>query len=409
MVHGQARRLPDRWSLLNAMRHLPNLLVLASIALAGSAPALAEGCSAGDLAAAVDAAGATLRTYNAEAQPVLADKLEMLRKKKGWSREEAEEKSLEYLSDPGLADLDRRSDELLTRIDSLGRPENAARADCTSIAEVSKAGDELLGVMKSRSARTLARLDEELGIETPSPGPARRDAPSSPAGLPAKSAAEKAPATPAPSSAPPKAAGPPEAPAPATSTSSWQTTAGPAPPQLPPGGPFPLPPEAFVGDEEGYTLAEIREATSGFFGTVSTNLATVLEHAFSVAGRPTAYVLGKEGGGAFLAGLRYGEGSLFMRNGGKSKVYWHGPSIGTDFGADGSRTLFLIYKLKEPEDLYRAYTGLDGSAYLVGGVGFTLMKGGKVVLAPIRSGLGLRIGANIGYVRFTPRATWNPF
>ncbi|MCP4780627.1 MAG: DUF1134 domain-containing protein [Hyphomicrobium sp.] len=151
--------------------------------------------------------------------------------------------------------------------------------------------------------------------------------------------------------------------------------------------------------------------THGFFGTISTNLASFIEYVFSKSGRPSAYVLGKEGGGAFLAGVRYGSGTLFMRSGGKEKIYWHGPSLGTDFGAAASRTMFLIYGLNEPADpyLYRQFTGADGSAYFVSGVGITFLKGGKVIMAPIRSGVGLRFGANLGYIRFTPRPTWNPF
>jgi hypothetical protein len=162
--------------------------------------------------------------------------------------------------------------------------------------------------------------------------------------------------------------------------------------------------------EDGYTIDEIRDATRGFFGTISTNLASVIEHAFKELGRPTAYVLGTEGGGAFLAGLRFGKGTLYMRSERDVRnVYWHGPSVGTDFGASGSRTLFLIYRLQGPDDLYRTFTGIDGSAYFVGGVGLTLLKGGPVIMAPIRSGVGVRLGANLGYVRFTPRPTWNPF
>jgi hypothetical protein len=94
-------------------------------------------------------------------------------------------------------------------------------------------------------------------------------------------------------------------------------------------------------------------------------------------------VLGKEGGGAFLAGVRYGSGKLYMRSGGKQKIYWHGPSLGTDFGAAGSRTMFLIYRLNGPADLYRQFTGVDGSAYFVGGVGITFLKGGEIIMAPI--------------------------
>lgn len=218
--------------------------------------------------------------------------------------------------------------------------------------------------------------------------------------------------------------------------SSWSTTTAQAvipPPPMPrhapsdappnydappPGAPYSLPPTdddgAALSDPaldpgDGYTIDEIREATRGFFGTISTSLASVIEHAFQKGGRPTAYVLGNEGGGAFLAGLRYGEGTLYLRSGGTQKVYWHGPSLGYDLGAEGSRTLFLIYSLEDPANLFRRYTGVDGSAYLVGGVGMTLLKGGPVTMAPIRSGIGLRLGASIGYVRFTSRPTWNPF
>ena len=121
-------------------------------------------------------------------------------------------------------------------------------------------------------------------------------------------------------------------------------------------------------------------------------------------------MLGIEGGGAFLAGLRFGEGTLYMRSQpGIRKVYWHGPSLGTDFGASGSRTLFLIYRMDDPAALYRNFTGIDGSAYFVGGVGLTLLKGGPVIMAPIRSGVGMRLGANVGYLRFTEMPTWNPF
>jgi hypothetical protein len=173
--------------------------------------------------------------------------------------------------------------------------------------------------------------------------------------------------------------------------------------------PAPLQPLPAPGDAEGYTIDEIRAASAGFFGQVSANLGAVIEHVFRKSGRPTGYILGMEGGGAFLAGVRYGKGTLYLRSGGTEKVFWHGPSVGVDVGGEGSKTLFLIYKMKAPEELYASFTGIDGSAYLVGGVGATLVTNGYVVMAPIRSGLGLRLGANLGYLRFTPRATWNPF
>jgi hypothetical protein len=143
---------------------------------------------------------------------------------------------------------------------------------------------------------------------------------------------------------------------------------------------------------------------------MSTSLASVIEHAFKTTGRPSAYVLGTEGGGAFLAGLRFGEGTLYMRNqSGTRPIYWHGPSLGTDFGASGSRTMFLIYKMQQPDALFRTFTGVDGSAYFVGGAGVTLLKGGDVIMAPIRTGLGFRLGVNAGYLRFVDKPTWNPF
>jgi hypothetical protein len=120
-------------------------------------------------------------------------------------------------------------------------------------------------------------------------------------------------------------------------------------------------------------------------------------------------VLGNEGGGALIAGVRYGNGTLYLRDGGSREVYWHGPSIGYDLGAEGSKTMFLIYGLRDPARLFSGFTGVDGSAYVVGGVGVTFLTDGKVAMAPIRSGLGLRLGANIGYIRFTARPTWNPF
>jgi hypothetical protein len=174
--------------------------------------------------------------------------------------------------------------------------------------------------------------------------------------------------------------------------------------------PAPLPPPtAAPGAGEGYTIEEIQAASAGFFGQVSANLGSVIEHLFRKSGRPTGYILGTEGGGAFLAGLRYGQGTLYLRAGGSQKIFWHGPSLGADVGGAGSKTLFLIYNLKAPEELYSSFTGIDGSAYLVGGVGATLVTNGNVVMAPIRSGIGLRLGASVGYLRFTPRGTWNPF
>lgn len=369
-------------------------VVALGLTVAHAAP---DTCTAADLTAAVESAGAELRAFNSKALPVVRDKFDRLATKRGWSKEEAEERALAEIEDAEISKLDAEANELLTKFDLLGRPTEGAETDCTKVAGLKSSGATLLAIMKKKSDLTNAKLDRALGLLPPpveKPEPAAKPAPQK-AAEPVKPAAPKQDAyTP---------------PAPET----WETTAEGAVPLGPVTAATPgsLPPGSFTPDvgDDGYSIEEIRDATKGFFGTISTNLATVLEHAFSVAGRPTAYVLGTEGGGAFLAGLRYGSGDLFMRAGGKSQVFWHGPSIGTDFGASGSRTLFLIYKLRQPGDIFRTFSGVDGSAYLVGGIGFTLMKGGKVIMAPIRTGLGLRFGANIGYVRFTPQATWNPF
>jgi hypothetical protein len=146
-----------------------------------------------------------------------------------------------------------------------------------------------------------------------------------------------------------------------------------------------------------------------FFGTVSRGLAQAVEAASRRWGRPNGYVLGQEAGGAFVGGLRYGEGVMYTRNSGDRKVYWQGPSLGFDAGADGDRTMMLIYNLPSVDGIYGRFAGVDGSAYLVGGFGMTALTANDVVVVPLRSGLGARLGLNIGYLKFTQSSTWNPF
>jgi len=179
--------------------------------------------------------------------------------------------------------------------------------------------------------------------------------------------------------------------------------------QQPYAGPPPRPGPYAEQHPGGYSSDEIVAAGRSFFGTVSGGLASVIEYAFQKQGRPNGYILGEEAGGAFVAGLRYGEGTLHTRDAGQHKVYWQGPSIGYDFGAEGSKTMILVYNLSYPDQIYKRFTGVDGSAYLVGGVGITFQKRGNVVLAPIRSGVGVRLGANIGYLKYSRYPTWNPF
>jgi len=160
---------------------------------------------------------------------------------------------------------------------------------------------------------------------------------------------------------------------------------------------------------EEYNSNEILEAGGSFFGSISVGMAKVVEHAFKSKGRPNGYILGEEAGGALIAGLRYGEGTLYTKSAGRHKVYWQGPSIGYDFGASGSKTMILAYNLYNPSDVYRTFGGVAGSAYFIGGVGITFMQRDHVNLAPIVSGVGVRIGANVGYLKFTRAPTWNPF
>ncbi len=158
-----------------------------------------------------------------------------------------------------------------------------------------------------------------------------------------------------------------------------------------------------------FSMREINEAGHQFFGSISQGLASVIEHAFRKKGRPNGYILGEDVGGAFVAGLRYGEGRLYTKDAGTHKVYWQGPSVGYDAGAEGSKVMVLVYNMRDPSEMYNRFAGVDGSAYVVGGVGLTFLSNNDVVLAPIRSGIGLRLGANIGYLKYTRRPTWNPF
>lgn len=158
-----------------------------------------------------------------------------------------------------------------------------------------------------------------------------------------------------------------------------------------------------------YSGSEIVATGGEFFGSVAQGLASLVERATSEFGLPNAYILGQEAGGAFFAGVRYGEGTMYTRNQGEHAIFWQGPSVGLDFGGDGSKVMMLVYNLGSVQAAYDRFPGVDGSAYVVGGLGMTVMKYGDVVLVPIRSGVGLRAGLNVGYLKFTDQPTWNPF
>jgi hypothetical protein len=157
-----------------------------------------------------------------------------------------------------------------------------------------------------------------------------------------------------------------------------------------------------------FSSSELVNSGHRFFGNVSRGLAQVIEKAVSQWGLPNGYVLGEEAGGAFVAGLRYGDGVLHTKNAGDLKVYWQGPSVGWDFGGAGARTMMLIYNLPATEAIYERFGGIECSAYFVAGFGMTALTNASVVVVPIRSGVGLRLGANVGYLKFPPKPTWNP-
>jgi hypothetical protein len=158
-----------------------------------------------------------------------------------------------------------------------------------------------------------------------------------------------------------------------------------------------------------YSSNEVIDAGHRFFGGISHGLASLVEKAVSQWGLPNGYILGEEASGAFIGGLRYGEGTLYTKNAGDMRVFWQGPSIGIDYGADGARTMMLVYNLPGTAAIFDRFGGIAGSAYFVGGLGMTALTGNDMVVVPIRSGLGLRLGANLGYLKFTERPTWNPF
>jgi hypothetical protein len=349
-------------------------------------------CTKEEFAQAIDRAGEALRRLNADNAPRLRAKLRQLKEARGWPDAGFEEKAIALIEDERTAAIDTTANDLLARLDQLGTVGATAEPDCAQLQELTATSLELQATVKAKAAYTSGKIDQMLGVGAAAPAAGARGEASD-----AGEAKKPPPAEPKPRP-------------PATRESGWSTHTKGEPREVAIAQPPPPTPPAAAGEEEGYTIDEVMAASAGFFGKVSANLAAVIEHLFKNSGRPTAYVLGTEGGGAFLAGVRYGNGTLYQRTASATqKVYWHGPSLGTDVGAEGSKTLFLIYRMKDPEALYATFTGIDGSAYLVGGVGATLVTNGSVVLAPIRSGVGLRLGANVGYIRFTPRPTWNPF
>lgn len=172
-------------------------------------------------------------------------------------------------------------------------------------------------------------------------------------------------------------------------------------------GIFAISPSASQAQE--YTAQEIIDSGHKFFGATSGGLASVVEKVFASYGLPNGYLLGEEGSGAIIGGLTYGEGTLYTKNAGDHKTFWQGPSLGWDFGGEGSRVMMLVYNLDDVSAIYNRFGGVAGSAYVVAGVGFNVLKNNNMLLVPIRTGVGARLGINLGYLKLTDQPTWNPF
>jgi hypothetical protein len=210
--------------------------------------------------------------------------------------------------------------------------------------------------------------------------------------------APAAPATPAPSD--PVYYGDTTAPAPAPPASAPAET---APTETAPAT-APVP-----GTAHTYKKDDLIGAAEGVFGKGAKGLAELIEKILKDQGEPTGYIAGREAGGAFVVGLRYGSGTLYHKVEGKMPVYWTGPSVGFDAGANAGSTFILVYNLNDAHELYQRFPAGEGNAYFVGGLTASYMRSGDIVLIPIRVGAGLRLGANVGYMKFTEKQRWLPF
>ncbi len=175
-----------------------------------------------------------------------------------------------------------------------------------------------------------------------------------------------------------------------------------AQPAQPMGGPYSTPAQTYTDDE-------LVNRVSDFLGVTAESAGAAIERAFKDNGRPTGYIAGEEGSGAFAFGLRYGRGMLYMKDRKAQEIYWQGPSFGFDAGGNASRVFVLCYNLQYPDAIYHRFPGVEGSAYFIGGLGINYQRADDITLAPIRAGLGLRLGANLGYLSYSRKRHWIPF
>lgn len=183
-----------------------------------------------------------------------------------------------------------------------------------------------------------------------------------------------------------------------------------APPPAEGETPPPPPPGASrASDEQTYGEGDVLDAAQNVFGKGAEGLAKMIERVLKDQGRPTAYISGREVSAAFAVGLSYGSGVLHHKVEGDTPVYWTGPSLGFDIGGNASKTFILVYNLYDSHDLYHRFPAAEGTAYLIGGFTAGYLRRGDVVLIPIRLGVGWRLGANVGYMKFSRHSKWLPF
>jgi hypothetical protein len=386
-----------------------------------SAPAYPATCNSSDFGAIVDQTAHALRDLNISGAKSFQEKLAALRKKSGLSQEEIEARAA-AIQDEKIEEFNRKIDSLVNKMDALAQTPNQ-QITCQKLDELKQVRDQLLTVMGQKSGYMLARADALL--DKPAKAVAHKPTETTPVSKPSETATVDAPQTKPEAPRKPLQPKPPVKEAKAdpakpaqTPTSTEQNNWRPqtannqsygdngSPSNLTPPPVGQLPPQS---EDNTFNMAEIREAGRGLFGSISAEFAGAIDFAFGKFGQPNAYITGGEGGAAFLAGLRYGEGVLHRKGYPSTRIYWQGPSAGFDMGAEGSRSLFLIYNMNEPDGIYGRFSGIGGSAYVAGGVGINVLGKDGVVMVPIRSGVGLRLGANLAYLKFTDHQSWNPF
>lgn len=390
-------------------------LAVMSVAVLATASAHAQSetsettkCTPAQFGERIDETGEHLRSVSRKSEPALRRKFQRLARSRGWPAGEAEERGYELIQDANIATFDRSARSLLIELDKIGAVD-AETATCKKLERLEAVTFELRAITDAKVKYVHQRLDAALSSnpEQPTKPSSNTTTPKTSASNPPPAASSKQQAGNAPATK--KSATPPPR---STATANWQTSTTPnlaANERAPTQPRDALPPPINLPAGRTYSTDEISHAGRGLFGTISANLASVIRYAFATYGKPNGYIVGTEGGGAFLAGLSYGKGKLHTKTGAPIDVYWQGPTVGYDLGITGSRVMFLVYNLEDIDDLYSRFGGVGGSAYVVGGVGLTFHQRGNIILAPIRTGLGLRIGANIGYLKFTPERSLNPF